>query len=295
MNVLVLGATGMVGSMVFRKMVEHFGEDHVVGTYRNNWSKIDKLSGNLKQFSSEQVESWIWPFLGNGEKFDYVINCIGVIKPNIDEHSADSVANAIFVNSIFPRELAAICRDNGIRMIHVSTDCVFSGEGNSIGFYLENSKPDPMDVYGRSKALGECPEDCMVLRTSVIGEELETQKSLIEWVKQQEGQDVQGYGSHLWNGMTNLQFAKCCIDIMEKNWWRTGLFHLGGQYPVSKHDLLEKIASAFDIQFASIELVNPPKVDRCLASLLTLGDELCLPTIETQLSELVLYSSPNKK
>jgi len=117
-------------------------------------------------------------------RVDYIINCIGVIKPFID----DDRAKSIYLNSLFPRELATHCKRYGIKLIHITTDCVFSGRK---GNYREDDEHDCLDFYGKSKSLGEPHKDCMVIRTSIIGEEIHKNASLISWVKSMEGKKVE--------------------------------------------------------------------------------------------------------
>jgi dTDP-4-dehydrorhamnose reductase len=286
MKILVLGVTGMLGSAVYRRMQDLFGPENVTGTYKNAWSKKGKLSGNFWQF---HCGGMFKPYILKSN-YDYVINCIGKIKPEIDESDPVSVKEAVLVNSVFPRELAAHCQNEGIKLIHVSTDCVFSGEVDNCVGYTEIDIPDPQDVYGRSKALGECPEDCMVLRTSVIGEELGTQKSLIEWVKSQDGKEVNGYLNHLWSGLTSLQFADCCTQIMTADWWNPGLFHLFTKDPVTKYDLLGCIAEAFDIDLKINPVNAGTRVNRSLNSFSDLNDNLNISTILEQFKLLEAYS-----
>lgn len=166
---------------------------------------------------------------------DCVVNCVGIIKQSSLMQDPISVVQ---VNSLFPHQLAAICADLGIRLIHLSTDCVFSGIR---GHYTEEDSPDPMDLYGRSKLLGEpSGSNVLTLRTSMIGFELGTKHGLLEWFLGQEGGVVRGFKRAFFNGLYTAELAKVILELVE-NWpGIAGVRHLGGEV-ISKYDLLSLI------------------------------------------------------
>ena len=283
MKILVLGVRGMIGSIVFRKLVDHYGVDNVLGTYQNDRRKPEGMLGEIEMFWVDYIDGWIWP--NWPQKVDYVTNCIGVINKDIDEFDPDSIANAIKINSVFPHKLAKRCMKEGAKLIHITTDCVFSGDER---VYDEIAYHDADDVYGRSKSLGEPTDNAMVIRTSIIGEELYSKKSLLEWVKSQSGQSIQGYTNHLWNGMTSLKFAECCIQIIEEVLWNTGLFHIFSE-TVPKCDLVKLIAKVFDVNVNVDPIKHAPNVYRDLASLYDLVDILNIPSLADQLQQLKYF------
>ena len=145
-----------------------------------------------------------------------MINCIGTIKPRVDQLGD---LNAILVNSVFPRLLSKLSKELNFKVIHPTTDCVYTG---SKGNYNEDDVYDVNDVYGMSKAMGEVSDVCIV-RTSIIGEEINNGRSLVEWVKSESGNSIFGYTNHFWNGVTCLQFAKICDQIISKDLFWEGI------------------------------------------------------------------------
>lgn len=212
---------------------------------------------------------------------DVIINCAGTIKPRVDELGEK---NAIMVNSIFPRNLSEVVNKFNSKLIHVTTDCVFSGK---TGLYDENSTHDVHDVYGRTKSLGE-PSDCTVIRTSIIGEELGQSRSLLEWVKSRKGMDANGFTNHNWNGVTCLQLAKVIKNIVVNSSYWEGVRHIFSPEPVTKEELLHIINDAYNLNIS----INPTTAaEKCYRTLSTIYDDephklFGIPTIEEQISEL---------
>jgi dTDP-4-dehydrorhamnose reductase len=159
------------------------------------------------------------------------VNCIGIVK----QRSAGSQAiPSIEVNALFPHRLALLCRGHGTRLIHISTDCVFSGRR---GNYNEGNLPDATDIYGRSKLLGEVTEgNALTLRTSMIGRELTRKASLLEWFLSQAGQ-IKGYRRAIFSGFTTSELARIIERLIAQFPEAAGLYHVSSE-PISKYDLL---------------------------------------------------------
>jgi len=170
-----------------------------------------------------------------------VVNCIGIVKQA--EAAKDPLAS-IEVNSLFPHRLARLCRTRGTRLIHISTDCVFSGlKGN----YEENDFSDAEDLYGRTKFLGEVSgEGCMTIRTSMIGRELETSNGLIEWFLNQEDKTISGYKKSVFSGFTTNAFAEVIAGIITKNPELHGVWHVASE-PISKFELLSLVKQVYGL------------------------------------------------
>ena len=169
---------------------------------------------------------------------EVVVNCIGVIKQDPAIHDA---VYTIEVNSRFPHLLARECARENARLIHVSTDCVFSGKR---GNYVESDIPDPADLYGRSKLLGEVAiAPALTLRTSVIGHELGTARSLVDWFLSQSGV-VKGFTKAIYSGLTTIEFARLLASVVFPRNDIVGLFHVAST-PISKFDLLGLIAATY--------------------------------------------------
>ena len=160
-----------------------------------------------------------------------IVNAIGIVKQRHD--SADAVP-AIEVNSLLPHRLRVLCADHGARLIHLSTDCVFSG---TRGNYAESDIPDATDVYGRSKLLGEVGEaPALTLRTSMIGRELSRKSSLLEWFLAQTG-PVRGFRKAVFSGFTTTELARVIEMLIARFPDASGLYHVSSA-PINKYDLL---------------------------------------------------------
>ena len=260
----------VLGSTVAKHFLDTGHE--VVTTYRAQ--NGDLCLGDEKYYYDPTVDGPRLPF-----SCDYVINCIGVIKPFIE----DDKLKSIYLNSVFPRELADFCNKKDIKLIHITTDCVFSG---ATGNYSEESDHDCLDFYGKTKSLGE-PENCMVLRTSIIGEEIHKDASLIAWVKSMAGKEINGYTNHFWNGVTTNQYAKICKHIIDEDLYSQGLFHIHSN-TVSKFELVTEINNRFNLDIK----INPQEpdqaVDRTLSTVSELSNEIMkhVPTVQEQILDL---------
>ena len=239
-RVLVLGKTGMLGSMVFRVLSSH-KTLHVEGTHRLDSS--DPLFFD--------VEDGIQPLRtlarrGNG--YHYVINCIGVTPREINERDSKSIRSAIRINALFPQELGVFSEEMSARIIHISTDAVFSGRQ---GPYLEDSPHDCVDVYGKTKSLGEAVRDRFLnVRCSIIGTDPIEKKGLLEWFLAQSNPVIQGYIDFEWNGVTTLQFAQLCAKIILEDRFddlrkESHVYHFCPNNPVSKYELLKIFQRVF--------------------------------------------------
>ena len=207
---------------------------------------------------------------------DYVLNAIGVCIP----YAMENPVLTYFINSSLPHILAL---KFGTKLIHITTDCVYNG---TEGFpYDENSPKTPMDIYGASKSLGE-PKTCLTIRTSIIGKELEGFTGFLEWFRQQEGKAINGFSGHFWNGITTKQYAKICDQIIQKpeNFPVSGLYHVFST-TVSKLQMLKTLQKKFAINCTINE--NPdPRLNRTLATVKTLNQQLSIPTFEQMVREL---------
>lgn len=171
-------------------------------------------------------------------KPDVVINCIGIIKqlPNANDH-----LESLAINATLPHRLVKYCDATGARLVHFSTDCVFSGKQ---GNYREEDFPDAYDLYGRTKLLGEVAyENSVTLRTSIIGHELNRSKSLIDWFLSQSG-EVKGFTKAVFSGLPTIEVARVVKDYVIPNVNLSGLFHLSVD-PINKYDLLNLVASTY--------------------------------------------------
>jgi dTDP-4-dehydrorhamnose reductase len=289
-KVLVLGARGMLGSMVARVLADN-PQLEVTATARGE--SFDDAGHHRFDAREDELGSLL-----DGDGYDWVVNAIGVIKPRIDERRADSIENAIAVNALFPYRLAVEAAARGQRVIQIATDCVYSG---TRGGYDESAPHDPVDVYGKSKSLGEVPADNVThLRCSIIGPERGTALSLLEWIlSAQEGAELRGFSDHLWNGVTTLQFAKLCEAMIAGTDVRP-LQHVVPGDSVNKAELLRTVLSAFGrADVTVIPGPAPQPIDRTLSTLYPRENEALWhaagyeapPTITEMLHELAAHEA----
>ena len=260
-KVLILGATGMLGHMLFNQLSLHPDFD-VYATARTSsglsqWFSPDLVKKIQTDVYAENFDTIIHAFAFIQP--DILINCIGLIK---QLPIASDPFWAIMINSLLPHQISMICRSARVRMIHISTDCVFDGKK---GNYTETDLSNAEDLYGRSKFLGEVtyPPYCLTLRTSIIGHELRGKLGLIEWFLAQEG-IVRGFTHAIYSGFPTIELARIIANYVIPNPDLTGLYHVSSE-PISKYDLLKWVAKSYAKQI-EIELFNDFNQDRSLDS-----------------------------
>ena len=235
-SVMVFGASGMLG----HKMIQVMDKNnlHVIGTIRSVVNQKDflkkyELVGGVNVDDFDFVEN----ALRTAEP-DFVVNCIGIVK-QLPE--ANDPIKSHTINSVFPHQLATYCESTGIKMIHISTDCVFDGKK---GMYKETDVPNATDIYGRTKFTGEISHPHLTLRTSIIGRELGSKNGLLEWFLSQKGKTIQGYKNALFSGVTTVELSHLVIEIIKNHEELSGLYQVAST-PISKYDLLVKLNEAF--------------------------------------------------
>jgi dTDP-4-dehydrorhamnose reductase len=252
---LILGVTGMLGNAC-EKLFLQSSKNHVISTTRNqtnNSIQFDAKNDSVKDLI-EKVEP------------DWIVNCIGVIKPHINENLYNSTQNAIEINSLFPHRIAKAIEGTSTKVIQIATDCVYSGD---VGSYTESHSHDALDVYGKTKSLGEVNSEAfMHLRASIIGPEQGRSTSLMEWfLGQQPNAEVNGFTDHLWNGITTHHFAKLALSITETKLFSPGVKHVLPGDIVAKDELLKYFKEVYgrnDIVINRVE--STKKIDRTLSS-----------------------------
>jgi len=257
MKILIFGISGMLGNTLFRYLSLESGHE-VFGTIRSDRVPINsRLEHSSKimtevdaenQDSLENVFSIIRP--------NVVINCIGHIKQL--DLSEDPLV-VLPINSLLPHKLARLCKLSDSRLIHISTDCVFSGDQ---GDYKESDYSDAKDLYGKSKYLGEVNySHCITLRTSIIGHEIDRNIALIDWFLSQKG-PVRGYKNAIFSGLPTVELARVIMNYVLPRSDLFGLYHVASN-PINKYDLLKMVANVYekDIQIIDDETV---KINRSL-------------------------------
>ncbi|BCQ64591.1 dTDP-4-dehydrorhamnose reductase [Pseudomonas sp. NFPP10] len=241
MKVLVLGITGMLGSTVF-KVFSQDPQHEVWGTVRSlsalRHSSVADLSRVLSGVDVLDQDALTAAMLR--VRPDVVINCVGLIKQLAD---AKDPLTALPINAMLPHRLAKLCALSGARLLHVSTDCVFSGRK---GGYLETDVSDAEDLYGKSKYIGELHEEphAITLRTSIIGHELSSDHSLVDWFLSQQG-SVRGFSRAIFSGLPTVELARVMKDYVLPHPQLNGLYHVAAE-PIAKSDLLALIARQYE-------------------------------------------------
>lgn len=245
MKVLVLGVTGMLGNAVYKVFSKRNSYD-TWGTLRDSKGKNNfssKLKNNLIS-GVDVLDPDVLVSVFNKVRPDIVINCIGLIK-QLDV--ANDPLFALPINAMLPHRLARLCDLMGARLVHISTDCVFSG---SKGMYSENENSDAIDLYGKSKYIGELHDNdnAITLRTSIIGHELGSSFALIDWFLSQKG-TVKGYSKAIFSGLPTVELAHVIHDFVLPQPDLSGLYHVSAK-PIDKLSLLGIVAKTYnkDIQ-----------------------------------------------
>ncbi len=257
MRVLVFGAGGMLG----HKLMQVLRSNHeVFGTVRGSaeslvpFAPADRIIADVSVEDPNSIRRAIEKI-----KPDVVINAIGIIKQLPD---SKNVITTLTVNSIFPHRLAELGKEFGFKLITISTDCVFSG---SRGSYSEDDVPDATDLYGKSKNLGEVVGDnCLTLRTSIIGHELGTAHSLIDWFLSNRGGNVKGFANAIYSGFPTVVFAAIIDNLIRNHPNLAGLYHVSSD-PVNKYDLLSLVNETYGSD-VTIERDEEFRIDRSLDS-----------------------------
>lgn len=224
-KILLFGATGMAGHVMY-----YYLRDEGKYEMRNVVFRTKLTDDSIIVDVTDKMEV---ASIVHKEKPDVIINCVGVLIKGSEEHPD----NAIYINAYFPHLLKKLADKVGAKLVHISTDCVFSGKK---GNYSETDFRDADDVYGRSKALGEIANDKdLTIRTSIIGPELKKNgEGLFHWFMNQSG-EVNGFKTAIWGGVTTLELAKAVSYAIDKG--TVGLVHLSNGYGISKFCLLDKI------------------------------------------------------
>jgi dTDP-4-dehydrorhamnose reductase len=260
-RVLIIGASGMLGNAALR-FFSQYEDFETFGTVRAEQKKFllpphlhTKIISNIEIENTDSLKDLF--FKTNP---DIVINCIGIVKQL--SQSSDALV-AIPVNSLLPHRLASLCQIINARLIHISTDCVFSG---AKGMYVESDFPDANDLYGRSKYLGETDyPHAITLRTSMVGHELDGSHSLLGWFLRQQG-DVKGYSNAIFSGLPTVEICQIIRDFIIPRPDLQGVYHVSSD-PINKFEFLSLVAKVYRKDI-SIKEDRSLVIDRSLDSTL---------------------------
>lgn len=266
-SILILGSTGMLGYGVLSSLIKY--KNFKIAASARSLSKITKIK---KIFPYDKVQKFhkldaskikqknLDKLIDN---YDYIVNCIGTIKPEINTNSSESIKNAVKINYMFPKMLENSILNKNIKIYQIATDCVFSGKK---GNYKENSKHDDLEIYGVTKSLGEIKsKNFFNLRTSIIGRELLTKKSLIEWFLSQKD-PVNGFVNHNWNGITTKVFGEFIYAIINNQINIPNKLHIIPKNVLNKYEMLKSFKKRFKTKFKINKFKPKITIDRSLST-----------------------------
>ena len=275
MNICILGSNGMLGYGM-KKSLSKVGCVSIVEVPRKDFDVLVNPIEDLVDITKE---------------CDVVVNCIGVIKPMISKFNPEDVLK---INTLFPRNAAILMRKLYKKFIHITTDCVYSGQKVENASSVKNNGPyneadifDANDFYGLSKIGGENKE-CMTIRTSIIGEEPPDKagRSLLSWAISQKGCAVNGFVNHYWNGVTTTHLANLIPYIVNNNLYSRGIYHVFTEKAVSKYDLLCIINKVYDLGLEISPVDADVPCDRRIGTHYTLNSSLPVKSLEEQIEEM---------
>jgi dTDP-4-dehydrorhamnose reductase len=267
MKVFIFGSNGMLGNYIKIQLSTLF---RVIPLTRDDYDLSTLETNSLEQLLLKKQ-------LVND---DIIINCAGVIPQASKQRTLDSKLY-FTINSLFPVILSHICDKYKCKMIHITTDCVFSGKD---GNYNELSIHDETNDYGMSKSLGELCK-ATIIRTSIIGEELTNKRSLLEWVKSNKYKEINGYINHYWNGVTCLQLSKIISQLIQKKLYWEGTRHIFTPKSVTKYELVTMINEIYNLNITIIPF-ETEKIDKTLITIYETNNIFNIPDLKTQINEL---------
>ncbi len=272
-NIILFGSAGLLGTYVYRYLTQK----------GLSVTCITRKDIDLSTITATTLGTFMEKY--HLDSSTVVINAAGIIpQALLNDTSHDR--SYIVVNTIFPIMLAQLCANRSSKMIHVTTDCIYTG---AIGKYTENDASDVLDLYGLSKSLGELC-DCTIIRTSIIGEEVFTKRSLLEWTKSNRNGTINGFTNCMWNGVTTLQLAQIMYQMITENIWWTGVRHIFSPNTVSKYELVTYINQVFSLGITVNKFCLPKDIDKSIDTVYDTNSHFIIPDILDQIKELVEFS-----
>lgn len=272
MKILIFGSNGMLGNYMKTFLSKNF---KIITLTRKDYdlSKLSIISlTKLLQLKCLKQD-------------DVIINCAGVI-PQASNQRGLNTRLYFTINSLFPVILSQICNKYNAKMIHITTDCVFSGKH---GKYDEKSRHDEINDYGLSKSLGELCK-ATIIRTSIIGEEVNNKRSLLEWIKSNSGKEINGYTNHFWNGVTCLQLAKIVEKIILENKFWNSIRHIYSPRSVSKFELVSTINDVYKLNIKVNKFSTKNTINKTIISKFYENNYFQIPDLKLQIKELKSFN-----
>ena len=275
MKVLILGSTGMLGHQVVNYFLKFDDYDVIDVAFRSKLREKTIISDVTDKTTFEKVIIELSP--------DFIVNCIGVLI-----HGSSNVENAIYLNAYLPHQLKKISKNIGAKLIHISTDCVFSGDK---GGYIETDTRDGKGIYSQTKKLGEIEDDTnLTLRTSIIGPELKDNgEGLFHWFMNQQG-EISGFTKTMWSGVTTIELAKTVKWSIDNS--ITGLYHVTNNSSINKCELL-KLFQKYTKKDIDIKSVDGKNVDKSFIDTRLLMNYK-IPSYDEMISDMVSLIANNR-
>lgn len=286
MRVLILGAGGMLGHKLAQELRTEFEVWATVRGPSDAYSRYGLLDDGriLPGIDVSNLDAVAGAI--DQTRPGAVINCIGIIK---QLPASQDPVSSLTINSLLPHQLQRLCRSRGARLVHFSTDCVFNGRK---GMYTEDDPSDALDLYGRTKFLGETAgPGALTIRSSIIGRELSTTSGLVEWFLAQRGGRVEGYTRAVYSGFTTQAMARLVRAVLVDYPQLEGLWQVSSE-PIAKYDLLLMMRDAYGLD---VEVIPDDRVriDRSLdSSRFRALTAFVPPSWQTMIQEMALDPTP---
>lgn len=272
-KIILFGSTGMLGNYIKSYLLKNNKEI----------LSIDRNILDISNVTYEKLNNLIIKY--NIKEDDIIINCIGIIPQSENKNKTDN-RNYFLINSLFPNMLGTISYIYKLKLIHITTDCVFTGEK---GNYTELDLHDEINYYGVSKSLGELVYNATIIRTSIIGEENKNKYSLLEWVKKNKNKEINGYDNHYWNGVTCLQLAKIIKMIIEKELYWKGVRHIFSPKNLSKYELIKIINEIYNLNIKINKFKTKENINKTLDTIYDTNSLFNIHDLQLQINELKNY------
>jgi len=272
-KIILFGSTGMLGNYIKSYLLKNNKEI----------LSIDRNILDISNITYEKLNNLIIKY--NIKEDDIIINCIGIIPQSEKKNKTDN-RNYFLINALFPNMLGTISNIYKLKLIHITTDCVFTGKK---GNYTELDLHDETNYYGVSKSLGELVYNATIIRTSIIGEENKNKYSLLEWVKKNKNKEIDGYENHYWNGVTCLQLSKIIKIIIEKELYWKGVRHIFSPKNLSKYELIKIINEIYNLNIKVNKFKTKEDINKTLDTIYDTNSLFDICDLQLQINELKNY------
>jgi len=291
MKILILGGDGMIGHKM-AQVLSVQNHEIFISVRENKDLTLKRISPKAKVFFNDFLKDSILDFLDKVNP-DVIINAIGI---TIRRGAAENISDIIYLNSLFPHQISSWALAFKKRLIHFSTDCVFSG---SEGSYLEDATPNALDYYGKTKGLGEInSKSSLTIRSSMIGPELFNKTELFEWIINNKEKEINGFSRVMYSGVTTIYMARLVADLIDNHKNLCGIYNIASK-PISKYELLHLINDNFDLgliindnkNVISNKILNASKIEKVIGLQPPSWDELIIELKKDYMNFIDLYKT----